>query len=396
MQPASRLVYLDNNATTRLDPRVFAQMSPYFMDDYGNAASNSHMFGWCAKDAVDRARQIIADALNASSAHDIIFTSGATESINLALKGIRRDAGKNHIITALTEHKAVLDTCAFLERAGVSVTYLKPQSNGLIDLEDLASAITDRTYLISIMTANNETGVIQDIQSIGKLCRDRGILFHTDATQAIGKIPFDVKELGVNLASFSAHKFYGPKGIGALYADSSLLSARLDEQIHGGGHEGRRRSGTLNVPGIVGFAAALKISLAEMPEESLRIRRLRSLLYDLLSQRLSHLHVNGTLTQCLPGTLNLSFEFIDADALLMELQNIALSAGSACTSSQTTPSHVLKALGVSDDLANASIRFSIGRFNTEEEIRLVVDRCVEVVSSLQRMSPLFKQYVLSS
>lgn len=391
MTPFGKPIYLDNNATTRIDPRVLDFMMPYLTDEFGNAASRSHRFGWRAADAVGEARSTIARAINVSAPEDIVFTSGATESINLALKGLRPGAGQDHVITTQIEHKAVLDSCKSLERDGRRVTYLPVGPTGLIDLDRLAEAIGERTYLVSIMTANNETGTIQDIAAIGALCRARGVLFHTDATQAVGKIPFDVTALSVDLASFASHKLYGPKGVGALYIDRSVIGGRLVAEMDGGGHENKYRSGTLNVPGIAGFGKAIDICTTDLATETARITAHRDALHDALMSRIEDIHFNGDPLRCLPGVRNFSFVGIDADSLLLELGDIALSAGSACTSAQTTPSHVLTALGLSDDLAQASVRFSIGRFNTAEEIAYTAESCIEAVTRLRAMSPLMRR-----
>ena len=383
-----KLIYLDNNATTRIDPRVLEVMMPYLTEEFGNAASRSHRLGWRAASAVDEARSAIARAVNASAAKDIVFTSGATESINLALKGIRPGPGQDHVITTQIEHKAVLDSCKALEREGRRVTYLPVDAHGRVDPNRLADAIGATTYLVSVMTANNETGTIQDIAAMGALCRERGVLFHTDATQAVGKIPFDVAALNVDLASFAAHKLYGPKGVGALYLDRSAIGDRLVAEMDGGGHEGGYRSGTLNVPGIAGFAKALEICLADMASDGARILAQRDALHEALTSRIEDIYLNGHPLHCLPGVRNFSFAGIDADSLLLELSDIALSSGSACTSAQTTPSHVLKALGLSDELAQASVRFSIGRFNTADEIAYAAECCIKAVSNLRAMSPL--------
>lgn len=391
MAQFEKLIYLDNNATTRIDPRVLESMMPYLTEDFGNAASRSHRLGWRAAGAADEARSAIARAVNAASAKDIVFTSGATESVNLALKGIRPGAGQDHVITTQIEHKAVLDSCKSLERQGRRVTYLPVDPDGLVDLNRLADAIGDGTYLVSVMTANNETGTIQDVAAIGALCRERGVLFHTDATQAVGKIPFDLAALKVDLASFAAHKLYGPKGVGALYLDRSVVGDRLVAEMDGGGHEGGYRSGTLNVPGIAGFAKALDICRTDMVPDSTRILACRDALHDALTSRIEDIYLNGHPLRCLPGVRNFSFAGIDADSLLLELSDIALSSGSACTSAQTTPSHVLKAMGLSDELAQASVRFSIGRFNSAEEIAYAAESCIKAVASLRAMSPLLKR-----
>lgn len=392
MQPPARPIYLDHNATTPLDPRVLEDMLPFLSSDFGNAASSSHSYGWQARDAVEQARASIAQAIHAAPEHEIVFTSGATESINLALKGLQPEAGKRHIVTSRIEHKAVLDSCQYLERKGMEVTYVGVDAAGRIDLEQLAAAIGDHTYLVSIMWANNETGTLQDMAAIARLCRSKGVVFHTDATQALGKVEIDLEALDIDLASFSAHKLYGPKGVGALYLHGRQRD-RLLSQIHGGGHENGLRSGTLNVPGIVGFARALGICVSERPAESARIASLRKQLLAAITAQLDGIHVNGDQRHCLPGTLNLSFAHTDADSILLEMPDIALSSGSACTSAKLAPSHVLKAMGVGDELAKGSIRFGIGRFNTEKEIAYVASHCIHAVTRLRAMSPLYRQTV---
>lgn len=387
MLNSTRRIYLDHNATTPVDPRVLEAMLPFFTSAFGNAASTSHAFGWQARTAVEDARTRIAKAIHAAQDHDIVFTSGATESINLALKGLQPEPGKNHVVTSQIEHKAVLDSCRHLEQHGVDVTYVGVDDAGRVDLDQLASAINDRTYLVSIMLANNETGTVQDMAAIASLCHSKGVVLHTDATQALGKIDVDMDGLDIGLASFSGHKLYGPKGIGALYVRGDLRQ-RLQLQMHGGGHENGLRSGTLNVPGIVGFAAALDLCVAERPTETLRMISLRRQLHRAITTQLENVRLNGDPRHTLPGTLNLSFAQTDADSILLELPDVALSSGSACTSAKAEPSHVLKAMGVSDELARASIRFGIGRFNTEEEMAYVAKRCVDAVKRLRAMSPL--------
>lgn len=384
-------VYLDNNATTRTDPRVVEAMLPYFTEIYGNAASRSHPFGWSAEEAVDKAREQIAHVIGADP-KEIIFTSGATESDNLAIKGVAEmyaDKG-DHIITVVTEHKAVLDTCKRLEKEGKQVTYLGVQPNGLIDLEELKAAITEKTILVSVMAANNEIGVLQPIREIGALCRERGVLFHTDAVQAFGKVPLDVNADNIDLMSITAHKIYGPKGVGALYVRRRNPRVRLTAQMDGGGHERGFRSGTLNVAGIVGFGKAAELAEQEMAQESERLIRLREKLRQGIQDAIDETYVNGSLDHHLPGNLNISFNYVEGESLLMGLKDIALSSGSACTSASLEPSYVLKALGVGDELAHSSLRFGIGRFNTEEEIDYVVSRVVNEVSRLREMSPLWE------
>jgi cysteine desulfurase len=384
--PVKLPVYLDNHATTPLDPRVLEAMLPFLTGKFGNAASNSHSFGWAAAAAVEMARRQIATAIGASP-QEIVFTSGATESDNLAIKGVAEacsDKG-NHIITAVSEHKAVLDSCRHLEKTGCRVTWLPVKSNGLIDLDQLKAAFTDQTILVSIMAANNETGVLQPIEEIGRLCRERGVLFHSDAVQALGKVPLNVAAASLDLASLTAHKLYGPKGCGALYVRHHA-SVRLAPMIDGGGHENGLRSGTLNVPGIVGFGKACEIAHNEMPEESVRLAGLRNRLRDRLLAALDHVTVNGCMEHRLPGNLNMSFLNVEGETLLTGLNDVALSSGSACSSGKTHASHVLKALGLSDEAAGSAIRFGIGRFNTEAEIDYVADRVIELVKNLREVS----------
>jgi len=384
-------IYMDNHATTPLDPRVLEAMMPYLTDRFGNAASRNHKFGWEAEEAVEESRKQIA-ALIGADPREIVFTSGATESDNLAVKGVAwmyRDKG-DHIITAVTEHKAILDTCKHLEKEGFRVTFLPVDNKGFVDLDDLRKAITDKTILISIMTANNEVGVIQDIKSIGKVARERGVLFHTDAVQAAGKVPFNVNEMNVDIASVSAHKFYGPKGVGALYVRRRNPRVLLTPIIDGGGHERGMRSGTLNVPGIVGFGKAAQIAREEMAEESAEMFRLREKLRTTLERELDEIYINGDLQKRLPGNLNMSFAYVEGESLLMGINDVAVSSGSACTSASLEPSYVLKALGVGEDLAHTSIRFGIGRFNTDEEVDYVAGRVIEVVRRLRELSPLYE------
>jgi cysteine desulfurase len=393
-------IYMDNHATTRVDPRVVAAMLPYFTEQFGNAASTSHSFGWEAKSAVDQARESIAKAFNASP-REIVFTSGATESNNLAIRGVTDRARRrgNHIVSVATEHKAVLDPLARLGRKGFEVTLLPvarhgQDDTGLIDLDQFRGALRDDTCLVSIMLANNEIGVLQPIAEIGQLCRERGIPFHCDATQAVGKIPVDAEQLNVDLMSFSAHKIYGPKGIGALYVRRKPPQVRLEAQMDGGGHEGGLRSGTLNVPGIVGFAKALELCLTELPTEADRLARLRSQLWQGLQQRIPDVSLNGptfagetaagSLLR-LPGNLNCTFRNVDGEALMMSMREVALSSGSACTSTNPEPSHVLRATGLSDDLTRASLRFGLGRFNTEAEVDFTIQAVAETVSRLRAM-----------
>ena len=374
------IIYLDNNATTPVDPRVLEAMLPYFSVKFGNAAS-SHPFGWEARLAVENARRSLAACLNAHSPGEIVFTSGATESDNLAIKGVAEafsDRG-NHIITAKTEHKAVLDSCHHLEKQGFHVTYLEVPEDGLVDLNLLAEAITEKTILVTLMAGNNEIGVLQDVAAIGKLCRERGVLFHSDATQAIGKIPFDVQAMHVDLASFTAHKFYGPKGAGGLYVRREGTIPNLIAQTDGGGHEGGYRSGTLNVTGIVGLAKALELCVEEQKTEIPRLIGLRERLKTGLQSPFPHIVVNGHETQRLPGHLSLSFANITGDDLLQNLPDIAASTISACSSGKGAASHVLSALGYSNERAFSTVRFGIGRFNTSEEIEYTIGRISEVI-----------------
>lgn len=379
-------IYLDNHATTPLDPRVLEAMMPFLTNNFGNAASNSHSFGWAAAAAVEAARRQIAASIGASP-REIVFTSGATESDNLAIKGVAEalQAKGNHIITAVSEHKAVLDSCKHLEKYGHRVTYLPVGSDGLINLQQLKDSFTDKTILVSIMAANNETGVLQPISEIGRLCRERGILFHSDAVQALGKLPLNVADANLDLASLTAHKLYGPKGCGALYVRHDV-DVRLAPMVDGGGHEGGLRSGTLNVPGIVGFGKACEVAMQDMREESCRIAGLRNRLRDRLQAELDGLVINGSMEHRLPGNLNMSFLNADGETLLTGLHDIALSSGSACSSGKTEASYVLKALGLTDEVAGCAIRFGVGRFNTEAEIDYVSGRVIELVKSLRDVS----------
>jgi cysteine desulfurase len=395
-------IYMDNHATTPMDPRVLEEMLPYFVEKFGNAASRNHPFGWAAEEAVETARERIAKLIGAT-AKEIVFTSGATESDNLAIKGaveMYREEG-DHIITAVTEHKAVLDTCRQLEKARHRVTYLPVQKDGLIDLDDLKRAldgktidgktiddrrIDDKTILVSIMSANNEIGVLQPIEEIGKLCRERGVIFHTDAAQSIGKMPMNVDKQNIDLMSIAGHKLYGPKGVGALYVRNKNPRLRLSALFDGGGHERGMRSGTLNVPGIVGLGKACAIAQEEMLKESCHLAGKRNRLRDRIMTRLDEVTINGSMEHRLPGNLNLSFAHVDGEALLMALNDIAVSSGSACTTAKIEPSHVLRAIGISDDLAHSSIRFGIGRFNTDAELDYVADRIVETVTHLRELN----------
>ncbi len=433
-------IYMDYHATTPVDPRVLEAMRPYLTDDFGNAASRNHAFGWKAEAAVDKARKQVG-ALIGASEKEIVFTSGATESNNLAIKGVvefYKDKG-DHIITVATEHKAVLDTCKRLERqraeridelkvqrlmeltgedvnvedlaaleikhdldndavlkrwveklrVGARVTYLTPKKDGLVDLEELKAAITDKTVLVSVMLANNEIGVVQPVNEIGAICRERGVLFHTDAVQGAGKVPFDVEAAKADLVSLSAHKMYGPKGVGALYVRRKPR-VRVREQIDGGGHERGMRSGTLNVSGIVGFGAAAELAKTELEQEAARLTALRERLWKGVSAKLDYLTINGSMTARLPGNLNVSFAFAEGEALMMAIKDVAVSSGSACTSASLEPSYVLRALGVDEEMAHSSIRFGLGRFSTEEEVDYVIDLMVRAVTKLRDMSPLYE------
>ena len=384
-------IYMDNHATTPVDPRVLEEMLPYFTDKFGNSASRNHSFGWEAEAAVEQARERIAKLVGATS-KEIVFTSGATESDNLAIKGVAemyREKG-NHIITATTEHKAVLDTCKRLEKYGYRVTYLPVQKDGLIDLDDLKRSMDDKAILVTIMAANNEIGVLQPVTEIGKLCHERGVLFHSDATQAVGKVPMDVLKMGIDLMSISAHKMYGPKGVGALYVRRKNPRVQISAIIDGGGHERGMRSGTLNVPGIAGLGKACAIASEEMPQEMKRLSGLRDRLKKNITGRLDEVYVNGSQEHRLPNNLNISFAYVEGESLLMGINDIAVSSGSACTSATLEPSYVLKALGTGDELAHSSIRFGIGRFNTEAEVDYVADRVVETVERLRELSPLYE------
>ena len=384
-------VYMDNHSTTKVDPKVVEEMLPYFTSYFGNAASRNHSFGWDADKAVEAARERLARIINAES-REIIFTSGATESNNLALKGVAEmyvEKG-NHIITQVTEHRSILDTAKRLEKSGMNVTYLPVDKDGLVDPDDVRKAITDRTVLISIMLVNNEIGVIQPVEEIGRIAKERGILFHCDATQGVGKIPVDVHSMGIDLLSYTAHKLYGPKGVGALYVRRKNPRVRLAPMMDGGGHERGMRSGTLNVPGIVGFGKACEIAMEVMEEESARLIYLREKLRNGIMDSLDEVSVNGHLTKRMPGNINLSFAYVEGESLLMGLREIALSSGSACTSATLEPSYVLQALGVSSELAHSSVRFGLGRFNTEEEVDYVIKRVAETVNRLREMSPLYE------
>ncbi|HKQ04196.1 MAG TPA: IscS subfamily cysteine desulfurase [Blastocatellia bacterium] len=384
-------IYMDYHATTPVDPRVFEAMRPYFTEIFGNAASRNHEFGWQAEEAVENARKQVADLIGATS-KEIVFTSGATESDNLAIKGVADmyyERG-DHIITVVTEHKAVLDTCKKLEKRGFKVTYLPVASDGLISPDDVKRALTDKTILVSVMHANNEIGVLQPIAEIGKVCKERGVLFHTDATQSVGKVPFNVNEMNVDLVSVSAHKMYGPKGVGALYVRRRNPRVMLAPMVDGGGHERGMRSGTLNVTGIVGLGKAAEIARTDMESDSARILGLREKLRRGLMDELPDVYVNGSMEHRLPGNLNISFAYVEGESLLMGINDIAVSSGSACTSASLEPSYVLKALGVGEELAHSSIRFGLGRFNTEEEVDYTINRVNEAVNRLRELSPLWE------
>ena len=387
-------IYLDNNSTTPTDPRVVEAMLPYFYDVPGNAASRSHPFGWMAEEAVDYAREQIANLISADP-KEIIFTSGATESDNLALKGAFEMYARkgNHIITLETEHKAVLDSCNAIEKKGGEVTYLPVERNGIVDLTKLENAIKENTILVSIMWANNETGVIQPMKEIGEICAKHGILFMSDATQAVGKIPVNPKEIGIHLMAFTSHKMYGPKGVGALYVNRKNPRVKVTAQIDGGGHERGMRSGTLNVPGIVGFGKAAELAKKEMQGDAERLSRLRNKLESSLYNRLEEVYINGSTDHRMPHVTNLSFKHVEGEGLMMTFnQNVAVSSGSACTSASLEPSYVLMALGLGDDLAHSSIRFSLGRFTTEEEIDLAIEAVANGVNHMRDLSPIWEMY----
>jgi cysteine desulfurase len=384
-------IYLDYQATTPVDPRVLEAMLPYFREDFGNAASRSHAFGWRAEQAVEKARQEVAGLIGAS-AKEIIFTSGSTEAINLALKGVAdmyASKGK-HLITSQAEHKAVLDTCKHLEQEGLEVTYLKPDRTGRVAPEQVTAALRPDTVLVALMWANNEVGTLNPIREIGALCHERGVLFFSDATQAAGKVPVDVEADKVDLLCLSAHKMYGPKGVGALYVRRKNPRVRLTAQIDGGGHERGMRSGTLNVPGIVGLGKACELSRLELPEEARRCGELRDRLYARITAELDHVQLNGHPEQRLPGNLNLSFHFVEGESLIMGISDVAVSSGSACTSASLEPSHVLRAMDVGEDLAHSSIRFGIGRFTTAEEVDHAAAQVIQAVKRLRAMSPLYE------
>ncbi len=387
-------IYMDYHATTPVDPRVLEAMLPYFSEAYGNAASRSHSFGWAADKAVTQGRAQIAKLIGAAKPKEIVITSGATESDNLAIKGVAHFYRKkgHHIITSQIEHKAVLDTCKRLEKDGYEVTYLPVGTDGIVRVADVAAAIRDETILVSVMLANNEIGTIQPIKEIGALTREKGVLFHVDAVQGVGKTPFDVQEMNVDLASLSAHKIYGPKGIGALYVRRSRPRVRITAEIDGGGHELGMRSGTLNVPAIVGFGKACEILTAEWHQEAEQQRKLRDRLLDQLTAGLEAITVNGSLEQRLPNSLNISFSFVEGESMMMAITDVAVSSGSACTSASLEPSYVLHAMGVTDEGAHSSIRFSVGRFTTEEEVDYVAKLVIEKVNKLRDLSPLWEMH----
>jgi cysteine desulfurase len=387
-------IYMDNHATTPLDPRVLEAMLPYFTENFGNAASRTHAYGWRAETAVDAARETIARFIGAESGKEIVFTSGATESDNLAIKGVAEyyESKGKHIVTSTIEHKAVLDSCKRLEKQGYEVTYVAAGHDGVVDPGAIQAALTDKTILVSVMLANNEVGTIQPIEEIGKITRTRGVLFHVDAVQGLGKTPFDVRAMNVDLASLTAHKIYGPKGVGALYVRRSRPRVRLAAQLDGGGHERGNRSGTLNVPGIVGFAAAVDILQKEGVAEAKRLEGLRNRLHQRITSQLDEVVLNGHAERRLPGNLNVSFAFVEGEGLMMAIKDVAVSSGSACTSASLEPSYVLRSMGLDEDLAHSSIRFGLGRFNTEEEVDYVSDLVVSKVKRLREMSPLWEMH----
>lgn len=384
-------IYLDNHSTTPCDPRVLEMMLPYFTEKFGNAASRNHSFGWEVEEAVEVARKQIAHLIHAD-AKEIIFTSGATESDNLALQGVvemYREKG-DHVITSSTEHRAVIDTAKYLEKKGIKVTFLPVDKAGMVSPDDVRNAITDKTILISIMMANNEIGTINPVAAIGKVAKEKGVLFHCDATQGVGKIPVNVQEMGIDLMSFTGHKIYGPKGVGALYVRRKAPRVRLEAMMYGGGHERGMRSGTLPVPLIVGFGKACELCEQEMATESVRMMKMRDRLQEGIMGQMDEVYLNGHPTERLPNNLNISFAYVEGEALLMGVKEIALSSGSACTSATLEPSYVLRALGVGSDLAHSSIRFGLGRFNTDQEVEYTIDRMIKAVTHLREMSPLYE------
>jgi len=387
-------IYMDNHATTPMDPRVLRAMEPYFLSQFGNAASRTHRFGWEAEAAVEDARETLARFIGAESGKEIVFTSGATEADNLAIKGVAEYYGSKgrHIVTTVIEHKAVLDSCKRLEKDGYSVTYLGVDHSGRVDPEEVRRALTDQTILVSVMLANNEVGTIQPIAEIGAITHEKGVLLHVDAVQGVGKTPFDVEAMNVDLASITAHKIYGPKGIGALYVRRKKPRVRIAPQMDGGGHERGNRSGTLNVPGIIGFAKAAEILMNEGAAEAERLRQLRDRLHQKISAKLELVTLNGHPEHRLPGNLNLSFSFVEGEGLMMAIKDVAVSSGSACTSASLEPSYVLKSMGLDDELAHSSIRFGLGRFNTEADVDFVADLVIGKVSRLRDMSPLYEMH----
>jgi cysteine desulfurase len=384
-------IYLDYHATTPLDPEVLQAMMPYFTESFGNAASRNHAFGWTAEKAVEEARAKIAKLIGATD-KEIVFTSGATESNNIAIKGAMEMYAEkgNHIITSPTEHKAILDTCHYLESKGCQVTYLPVDKYGQVNPADVEKAITAKTVLVSVMFANNEIGTVNKIQEIAKICKAKGVLFHTDAVQAVGKIPVDVEKMGIDILSLSAHKMYGPKGIGALYVRRRSPRVRLAPIIHGGGHERGMRSGTLNVPAIVGFGKAAEVAMRDMGKEIPRIQAMRDRLWKAIQAELDEVYLNGHPTERLPNNLNVSFAYVEGESLIMGMKELAVSSGSACTSASLEPSYVLKSIGVGEDLAHTSIRFGLGRFTTDEEIDYTIRKVVETVKRLRDLSPLYE------
>jgi cysteine desulfurase len=388
-------IYMDNAATTPVDPRVVEAMLPYFTEKFGNAASRSHVFGWVGEEAVEYAREQIAKLIGASSDKEIVFTSGATESDNLAIKGVAHfyQSKGNHIITCKTEHKAVLDTCKHLEKNGYTVTYLQPDVLGRVSADQVREAITDKTILVSLMLANNEVGTLHPIKEIGKVTREKGVLLHCDAVQGVAKVELNVDDLNIDLASISAHKMYGPKGVGALYVRRSKPRVRIVAEIDGGGHERGMRSGTLNVPSIVGFGKACELALTEWRADAARVFALRERLRKKLFAALDSVHLNGAPDpERLPGNLNVSFSFVEGEAMMMAIKDVAVSSGSACTSASLEPSYVLRALGVDEELAHSSIRFGLGKYNTEEEVDYVADLVIRHVERLREMSPLYEMH----
>ncbi|MCG3129362.1 MAG: Cysteine desulfurase IscS [Phycisphaerae bacterium] len=388
---AQKLIYLDNAATTPVDPRVLEAMLPYYRENFGNSASRNHQFGWVAEEATENARKQVAAVINADP-KEIVWTSGSTESNNLAILGAARmyaDKGR-HVVTSLIEHKAVIDPCKFLQSQGYEVTFLQPNNKGRVSVEQVREALRPDTVLVSLMFANNEIGTIHPIPEIGALCHEKGVLFHTDATQAFGKVPVDVEAMQIDLLSLSAHKIYGPKGVGALYVRRKKPRVRLEPVIYGGGHERGMRSGTLNVPGIVGFGEAARIAKEEMPAESKRLAGLRDRMWAGLSEHLTDIARNGDPQHCLPNLLNVSFLYVEGESLMMGFSDIAVSSGSACTSASLEPSYVLKNIGLGDDLAHSSIRFSMGRFTTTDEVDYTIKSVVRTVNHLRAMSPLYE------